>query len=211
MPNGFVFLYGEAGLGKSHLLNSLGNAVKSKFSVRYTTCEDFCSSHLASISSNALDSEFMKEYTECDVFLLDDFQNINNNERSQSVFLSIIKQRMELKKLTVIASNQMLEQLPLVNKELINQLESFKCVELNIPDFESKKRIAYESFSLEYTDSAKSILEKCANSTDNPRLLINAITKLCGYCELVDTKLTTEIADKVLFDFFNLEQKEGVL
>ena len=144
----------------------------------------------------------MKKFIEPDVFLIDDFHYINNKEASQTEFLRILKQRKELHKLTVIASDRGINQLQLLNSTLKDILQSSYCVELNKPGYISRMKIAKSICKFEKDEICHEVLEKFVNAVENPRALIGLVKKTNTYCELIDKPLTLEIAEKMLKEIF---------
>ena len=107
-----LHIYGESGVGKTHLLHAIGNEVLAKDAsknVIYTTAEQFSNHYLDSVRKNQLD-QFQAYYASADLLLFDDIQDLDGKDDDQEQFLCIFKQLLDNSKQIVIASEQNLEQ-----------------------------------------------------------------------------------------------------
>ena len=142
MPGKFynpLFIYGNSGLGKTHLLNAIGNYVISNHpdkKVHYTTSSDFVSKVVSSIKNNSIE-DFKRELLNVDVLLMDDVQFLAGKEKSHEIFFHIFNDLVNHKKQIVITSDRHPHEIKGLEDRLISRFSSGLSVGVDSPEFET--------------------------------------------------------------------------
>lgn len=134
-----LFIYGNSGLGKTHLLQAIGNYVKKKDptkKVYYTSGSDFVESVVSSIQNQCID-QFKRKLYELDVLLMDDVQFIAGKEKSHEVFFSIFNELVNNRKQICITSDKHPTEIKGLEERLISRFSSGLSVGVDSPEFET--------------------------------------------------------------------------
>lgn len=145
-----LFLYGDVGLGKTHLLQATGNAILKQIpraSVVYTTTEDFTNQVIEAIQRQKME-QFRKRYRLVDVLIIDDVQFLANKERTQEEFFHTFNALYEEHKQVIISADRPPQELQLTDR-LISRFERGMIADVSMPDFETRLAILVEK-SKEY-------------------------------------------------------------
>ena len=153
-----LFIYSNPGLGKTHLLNAIGNYAKEinpGLKIRYITSKDFVDEVIGAMKSKDGDEIYAK-YKTLDILLIDDIQFLFNKEKSSEMFFHIFNEIINNNKQIVITSDKMPEELQGIESRLISRFNSGLSFGIDPPEFET----------------ARAILEKKIENLDNPSLVI---------------------------------------
>ena len=134
------FLYGGSGLGKTHLVQAIGNALIKKnpdFKVFYTPVSDFYSDFVDAVRSGK-GKEFNQKFQELDCLIIDDFQLIVHKEKSQEEFFNIFNHLHQLNKQIIVTSDRLPSQIESVDERLANRLTWAGAFDIQLPKFEDK-------------------------------------------------------------------------
>jgi chromosomal replication initiator protein len=162
MPGKFynpLFIYGNSGLGKTHLLNSIGNYVLTHYpdkKVHYTTSTDFVSKVVSSIKNNTIE-DFKRELLNVDVLLMDDVQFLAGKEKSHEIFFHIFNDLVNHKKQIVITSDRHPHEIKGLEDRLISRFSSGLSVGVDSPEFETavailKSKMEHQSLEPDLVD-----------------------------------------------------------
>ncbi len=135
-----LFIYGGSGYGKTHLIQAIGNEIKSKFpemNVLYVTIEQFYGEFVASIQNKKLEN-FKQKYRDLDVLIVDDFQFIVGKEKSQDEFFHTFNQLYSKNKQVIIAADRLPAQIATVDPRLASRLTQGIAIDIQLPDFETR-------------------------------------------------------------------------
>ena len=149
-----LFIYSNSGLGKTHLLNAIGNFVKShnrKAHVLYCTSEQFVNEYISSLSNGSIDT-FNFKYRHVDVLLVDDIQFIASKESSSEMFFNIINTLQNQKKQIVITSDKPPKDLKGMEKRLVSRFAQGLTITIDTPEFETAKAIIQKKIEIEKVD-----------------------------------------------------------
>lgn len=141
-----LFVYGGVGLGKTHLLQAVGNAIVRSHpdaSVFYTTTEDFTNQIIEAIQHQKME-QFRRRYREVDVFILDDVQFLANKERTQEEVFHTFNTLIEARKQIVISSDRPPKELTLIQDRLVSRFERGMIADVGMPDYETRHAILAE-------------------------------------------------------------------
>lgn len=154
-----LFIYGPSGLGKTHLLNAIGNYVLTNTpekKVIYTSCVDFVNDFIGSIKEGKTDL-FNIRYRTCDILLIDDIQFLAGKEKSHEAFFHIFNDLINNRKQIVITSDRHPEELNNLEERLVSRFASGLSVSIDTPEFETilkilEKKIEAFSFDKNFID-----------------------------------------------------------
>jgi len=204
-------IYGGVGLGKTHLMQSIGNRVwveSPKMKVICITAEDFTNEFIQSIHDKTTQN-FKNKYRNVDVLLIDDIHFLQNKLGSQEELFHTFNALYDANKQMVFTCDRPVSELKNLSDRLRSRFERGLNVDLQPPNFETrcailKKKI--ESTRIAVPDDVVDIIAK--NISTNVRDLEAALTKLAAYAQLVRKDITLEIAQSQLKDVFS-QSKHG--
>ncbi|MEN9594675.1 MAG: hypothetical protein RLY23_1158 [Actinomycetota bacterium] len=199
-----LFIYGPAGLGKTHLLHAIGNYVRDVHKlqrVRYVSTETLMNEFVDSIRSNTSNA-FRRRYREVEVLLVDDIQFLERSQQLQEEFFHTFNSIHAAGNQIVISSDRPPKQIPRLEDRLRTRLEWGLITDVSPPEFETRLailRMKAESENLAGIPSE--VLDFIAsNISDNVRELEGALIRVAAYSSLNRSPLTEEIAKQVLHD-----------
>ncbi len=196
-----LLIYGGVGLGKTHLMQAIGNQVLSKqinAKVKYTTSEKFTTDFVSAIKSNKT-SEFSSRYRECDVLLLDDAQFLQKKEQTQEQFFHTFNELYQRGKQIVLTTDRHPSELYGLKDRLVSRFQSGLMVDIQKPNLETRIAILQSKAEQDILDIPDEITEFIArNIKDNIRVMEGALVKLLAYSSLFHIPITLDLARKVL-------------
>ncbi|HIA86207.1 MAG TPA: chromosomal replication initiator protein DnaA [Candidatus Marinimicrobia bacterium] len=196
-----LLIYGGVGLGKTHLMQAIGNQVLSKqinAKVKYTTSEKFTTDFVSAIKSNKT-SEFSSRYRECDVLLLDDAQFLQKKEQTQEQFFHTFNELYQRGKQIVLTTDRHPSELYGLKDRLVSRFQSGLTVDIQKPNLETRIAILQSKAEQDSLDIPDEITEFIArNIKDNIRVMEGALVKLLAYSSLFHIPITLDLASKVL-------------
>jgi chromosomal replication initiator protein len=197
-----LFIYGDVGLGKTHLLNAIGLKIKEKFPgkrVHYTSFEKFTNHMIESIRFEKME-EFRDRYRKnCDVLIIDDIQFISGKERTQEEFFHTFNTLYEHQKQIVLSSDRAPRDIQSLEDRLRSRFEMGLIVDIQPPEMETRVAIVYkkaESDKISLPEEVAFLLAKTFKS--NIRELEGAMLKLSAFASLTGGEINLELARKVL-------------
>lgn len=141
-----LFVYGDVGLGKTHILQAVGNAIKERYKdkkVIYTTADRFLSDYIESVKKRTVDR--MKEkYQSIDVLIIDDVQFLAGKDQTQTVLYNIFNTLYENNKQIILSGDKPPKELTALEPRLRSRFEWGIIVDIGIPDFETRLAILQE-------------------------------------------------------------------
>ena len=146
-----LFIYGNSGLGKTHLLNAIGNYALKKdptLKVLYTTSEDFVNEFIQSLHDNTI-TDFNYKYRHIDILLIDDIQFLASKESTSENFFNIFNSLISNKKQIVITSDKHPRELKGMEARLVSRFTSGLTVSIDTPEFETSKAILRKKIEVE--------------------------------------------------------------
>ena len=205
------FLWGNSGLGKTHLMKAIGNAVLEQHpekKVIYTTCETFTNAFIATIQNKNY-TDFRNKYRSVDVLLIDDIQFLIGKESVQMEFFNTFEALIEAGKQIVITCDKAPSNLTELNSRLTSRFQDGIMFDVQPPDFETRKaiilsKLANESFTL----SDEIINYICENVTTNIRQLNGAFNTISSYITLANGELTLDDVQKILIPLIQPNKKK---
>lgn len=206
-----LFIYGGVGLGKTHLLQAMGNELaKSNKKVLYTTSEQFTNNYIDSIKSGKA-KEFKNLYRNVDLLLVDDVQFMGGKDGTQEEFFHTFNELQQGDKQIVLSSDRPPKAIPAIEKRLISRFESGMVADVGRPDIETKIAILEKKAKEKNYIIENEILNYIANSIQNNiRELEGALNKIIAYHEFHNLRPTLKIVKNILNDLTNNNQIKPV-
>ena len=208
-----LFIYGDAGLGKTHLLHAIGNYVLENFSgrhVRYVTTETYMNEFVDAIRTNAT-TAFKRRYRECDVLLIDDVQFMERKESLQEEFFHTFNSLYAASKQIVLTSDRPPKSIATLEDRLRSRFLSGLITEVQPPELETRLAILQTKAEHEQVDVPDEVLEFIATHVkDNIRELEGALIRVTAFASLNRQPLNRELAEQVLSDIVSADQPRRI-
>ena len=205
-----LFLYGGVGLGKTHLMHAIGNAILEKNNlskVLYVTSEKFTNHLINSIRDNKTE-EFRNTYRNVDVLLIDDIQFIAGKERIQEEFFHTFNTLHESGKQIIISSDRPPKEMKLLEDRLKSRFEWGLIADISNPDYETRLAILRKKAQFDNITIDDMILSNIATKIDsNIRELEGVLNKMIAKASLTHSPLTMEMAEKAINDIVSQKEK----
>jgi chromosomal replication initiator protein len=205
-----LFIYGGVGLGKTHLLNAIGNYIldhdpsKRTF---YISSEQFTNEVINSIRYDRM-ADFRNRYRTVDVLLIDDIQFIAGKERTQEEFFHTFNTLYEMNKHIVLSSDRSTKEMPEMEERLRSRFEMGLIADIQPPDVETRTAIIKRKSEMEGTHLDDEVaLFIASHIKTNIRELEGSLTRLGAFSSLTGEPITIEFARKVLGDILDEKQK----
>ena len=206
-----LFIYGGVGLGKTHLVNAIGNSILKKspqMRICYYTSEKFMNELINSLRYNRMD-EFRNKFRSMDILLIDDIQFIAGKERTQEEFFHTFNALYESHKQIIVTSDKFPKDIPGLEERLRSRFEWGLIADIQPPDVETKLAILKmkaEQNSIKLPEDVSLFL---ANSVcSNVRELEGYLIRIGAYASLTATPVSLEMARDVLKDIIIERNKE---
>ena len=198
-----LFIYGSAGLGKTHLLQAIGwyvHAHYAHYEVRYVSTETFLNEYVDAIRTNTT-AAFKRRYREIDVLLIDDIQFIEGKEGLQEEFFHTFNSLHGANKQIVITSDRTPDAIPTLEDRLRGRFRWGLITDIQLPDVETRLAILRNKAERDNTPLPSDVLEFIAsNITSNIRELEGALIRVAAYANLTRETPTVEMAEAQLAD-----------
>ena len=207
-----LFIYGDTGLGKTHLLHAIGNYINQhfpNFTIKYVSTETFMNEFVHALRLNT-PTAFKRKYRECDVLLIDDIQFMENKDSLQEEFFHTFNSLYEASKQVVISSDRPPKALKTLEHRLISRFSSGLITDIQAPELETRLAILTSKCQRENIEVGYDVLEFIAsNIKDNIRELEGALIRVSAYATLYKQECSLETAKNVLSDIvFNGNQRQ---
>jgi chromosomal replication initiator protein len=208
-----LFVYGGVGLGKTHLVQAIGNAVLAKnpeAKVMYVTCEKFTSEFIFAVKSGR-GKEFKDTYRTVDLLMIDDIQFLTGKDGTQEEFFHTFNALHQANKHVVLTSDRPPKQIPALEHRLISRFEWGMTVDISSPDFETRIAILETKCKERNYDIDPEIVKYIATIVQsNVRELEGALNKIIAYHQFKNTKPTLDTAKNLLSTFGPTQSKKNV-
>ncbi len=206
-----LFIYGGVGLGKTHLLNSIGNHViqngiiSNLNKICYLSAEEFTNELINSIRYEKMD-EFRDKFRSMNMLLLDDIQFIAGKERTQDEFFHTFNSLYESRKQVVVTSDKFPKDIPDFEERLRSRFEWGLIADIQAPDIETKVAILKKKAQLENISLPNNVaFFLAANTSSNIRVLEGCLIRIGAFSKLTQTDVTLSLAKDVLRNIIKTE------
>ena len=205
-----LFIYGGVGLGKTHLLQAIGNYhLDMGKTVIYTTLEQFMNSFISHLRSQTMD-RFRDKFRECDLLLIDDVQFLSGKEQTQEEFFHTFNELHTAKKQIVMTSDKQPNKISGLVDRLKSRFEWGLMADIQRPKLETKIAIIQKKCELDGIKLDKDIINYIAtNMGDNIREIEGTIIKLNALSSMLNQNITIEFTQNAIKDQLK-EKKETI-
>ena len=201
-----LFIYGSAGLGKTHLLHAIGHYVLNHYQhdiVRYVSTETFLNEYVDAIRTNTT-ANFKRRYRDIDVLLIDDIQFMEGKEGLQEEFFHTFNSLHGANKQIVISSDRMPDAIPTLEERLRGRFKWGLITDIQPPDLETRLAILRNKAERDESPVPAEALEFIASRiTTNIRELEGALIRVTAYASLNNVPITTHLAEHLLGDLLS--------
>ena len=206
-----LFIYGGVGLGKTHLMEAIGNhmlQVNPNSRVKYVTSEDFTNDYINAIRNNTTE-QLREEYRNLDLLLIDDIQFLANKEGTQLEFFNTFNALHDRKKQIVMTSDRIPNEIPELQDRLVSRFRWGLTVEITTPDLETRIAILRSKVEEDHIDIGNDTLNYIAGQIDtNIRELEGALTKVQAFANLSGERITPSLASQALKGLHRVAKNE---
>ncbi len=211
-----LFIYGEAGLGKTHLMHSIAHFILSQDpgkKVIYVTSESFTNELIEAIrnGNNTAITSFREKYRNVDVLLIDDIQFIIGKESTQEEFFHTFNELHGNKKQIIISSDKPPKEIETLEARLRSRFEWGILADISAPDYETRMAILHKKEEMDGYNIDNAVIQYIAtNIKSNIRELEGALNKLVALSNLENKEITVDLAENALKDIISPDQKREV-
>ncbi len=208
-----LFLYGDTGLGKTHLMHAIGHAVlrnNPEARVAYLSTEKFTNEFIQALQENAL-TRFRQRYRSVDVLLIDDVQFLADKERIQEEFFHTFNDLFESGKQIVLTSDRRASEIAKLESRLVSRFEWGLPADIQAPDYETRLAILRtKANALRFTAPPEVLAFIAQHLSRNIRRLEGALIKVSSYAALTGRPLDLATTEELLKDVL-MEQAQHQL
>ena len=208
-----LFIYGDTGLGKTHLMHAIGHAIlhnNPDARVAYLSTEKFTNEFIQALQENSL-TKFRQRYRHVDVLLIDDIQFLAGKERIQEEFFHTFNDLFESGKQVVLSSDRRASEIQKLEARLVSRFEWGLPADIQAPDFETRLAILRsKAASLKFDIPAPILNFIAQHISKNIRRLEGALIKVASYSALTSKPLDLATTEMLLQDVL-MEQAQNIL
>ncbi len=205
-----LFIYGGVGLGKTHIMQAIGNHVldtKLDLKVCYTSAERFMNEMIYSIQHGSTLS-FRNKYRGMDVLLIDDVQFLAGKESTQEEFFHTFNSLYDAHKQIVLTSDRAPKEIPNLEERLVSRFEWGLVTDIQPPDFETRVAILRQKAEEESLSLSDEVLHTIADKIKtNIRELEGSLIRLVAYSSFTGREVTPDMVPDILKDIFDTRAK----
>ena len=208
-----LFIYGNSGLGKTHLLYAVSKEVHKSFpqmSIVYIKGDDFTNEMIEAIKSGTT-AAFREKYRHADLFLVDDIQFIIGKESTQEEFFHTFNSLHSAKKQIIISSDKPPKDMEILEERFRSRFEWGLIADITLPDYETRMAILHKKEEMDGYDINEEVIKYIANNIkSNIRELEGAINKVMAFAKLEKKEVTLELAEQALKDIISPDEKKVI-
>ncbi|NNF06764.1 MAG: chromosomal replication initiator protein DnaA [Candidatus Eisenbacteria bacterium] len=199
-----LFLYGGVGLGKTHLMQAVGNALRQKNSrsrIAYVSSEQFTNEMIYCIQHGKT-HDFRKKYRNADLLLVDDIQFLAGKESTQEEFFHTFNALYDAKKQVVMTSDRPPGEIRMLEERLVSRFQWGLVADIQLPDLETRIAILKHKAEIEGLFLPEDVaLHIAENVRSNIRELEGSLIRLIAFSNLMNVEINLDLAKQVLADF----------
>lgn len=206
------FVYGGVGLGKTHLIQAVGNEIKKNYAgqnkkIKYVTSEKFTNEVIWAIRNKRMD-DIKAKYRSVDVLIIDDIQFIGGKEKTEEEFFHTFNALYENNKQIIISSDRPPRSIPTLEERLQSRFASGMIADIGFPDYETRLAILKTKLSEQNRHIDEEILSLIAKKVQrNVRELEGVLNKILFYRDHKNVEITPSVVEKIIEDDFRQPAK----
>jgi chromosomal replication initiator protein len=208
-----LFIYGGVGLGKTHLMQAIGNHIahkKPRSKIAYITCETFTNEYIEALQNNSV-SAFRKKYRKIDMLMIDDIQFLDGKQRLQEEFFHTFNTLFESHKQIVLTSDRTPSEMAGLAPRLISRFEWGLVTELGKPDVETRSAILRKKAELLNLNIGHDLLDYLAERvSSNVRSLEGALIRVATFMSLTNQQVDVQKVEELLHDLLDKESQAAI-
>ena len=209
-----ILFYGGSGLGKTHLMQAIGNYINNhnseKLKICYVSAESFTNEFILSLKEKT-EKAFKNKYRNLDVLLLDDIHFLQGKESTQEELYLTFDALSQKKAQMVFTCDRPIREIKTMAERLVSRISSGMCIDLQPPNYETRYAILQKKIELQNRFLEPEIIDYIAKNVEtNVRELESALDKVLGYEELIGKKLNIEIVKNQLRDIISANSSENI-
>jgi chromosomal replication initiator protein len=208
-----LFLYGGVGLGKTHLIQSIGNEILRRdpnFRIKYITSERFTATLIDALQNQKI-NEFKEYYQKIDILIIDDIQFISGKEKTQEEFFHIFNYLYQLNKQIVLSSDRPPKEIQILEERLRSRFEGGMIADVSSPDLETRIAILKKkAFTENIQINDETLLFIATNIKNNIRELEGALNRIIVSSQLTNAEITKDFATRQLSEIISSGKKKGI-
>jgi chromosomal replication initiator protein len=208
-----LLIYGGVGLGKTHLMQAIGNYVHSNSNSKiiYISAENFMNEFIESINDKKTASSFRNKYRHTDLLMIDDIHSLKYGDATLAELFNTYEALYNANKQMIFTCDRPVSELKNLTERLKSRFESGLNVEIQLPDYETRFAITKSRIKMYGIDIPDDVISfVCKNITTNVRDLISALKKLFSYADLMSQPVTLETAKQQLKDTITSTKQTNV-
>lgn len=206
-----LFIYGDVGLGKTHLMHAIGNHIKDNhpaYRITYVTSETFTNELIDSIKDNT-NAQFRSKYRNVDVLMVDDVQFIAGKNTTQEEFFNTFNSLHTSGKQIIISSDKPPKEIPALEDRLRSRFEGGLITDIQPPDYETRIAILQKKAAQESIVVDEQVLSLIASKVNaNIRQLEGAFTRVVAFSRLTGTPVDVKMAETALKDIVDSQERK---
>ena len=209
-----ILFYGGSGLGKTHLMQAIGNYINNnnteKLKICYVSAESFTNEFILSLKEKT-EKAFKNKYRNLDVLLLDDIHFLQGKESTQEELYLTFDALSQKKAQMVFTCDRPIREIKTMAERLVSRISSGMCIDLQPPNYETRYAILQKKIELQHKTLEPDIIDFIAKNVEtNVRELESALDKVLGYEELIGKKLNIDIVKNQLRDIITSNSTENI-
>lgn len=205
-----LLIYGESGLGKTHLLYAIANVIKEQhpnFKIVYCKGDEFTNEMIYAIKEGK-NVEFRNKYRNADLFLMDDIQFIAGKDQTQDEFFHTFNTLFESKKQIVLTSDRPPEEMNRLEERLKTRLQWGLLADIKPPDYETRVAIIQNKAATQGVTLPDDVVDYVAeNITSNVRQLEGTINRIMAYRDMENYEINLTNVSRAIKDMFKSKEK----
>ena len=195
-----LFISGNTGVGKTHLLNAIGNYNVEHKNVILITSEEFLNDYMTHLNNKSME-RFREKYRKCDYLLIDDIQFFSGKPKVQEEFFHTFNILKDNKSQIVLTSDKPIKELSGIEERLKSRFESGIVSHINPLEVELKKDIIKQKCELNFIDLDDEMIEHIAiNTGSNVRMIEGILTTINSFATIMNQELTLDLVKNVVGD-----------
>ncbi len=206
-----LFFYGGVGVGKTHLMQGLGNEIVKIYhnaaKVRYVTSEKFTNDVIWAMKNKRMET-IKEKYRSVDVLIVDDIQFIANKPRTEEEFFHTFNALYEINKQIIISSDKSPKFLPLLEERLRSRFEGGMIIDIGYPDFELKYAVLKARLAEKNSELTDEVITDIANKVKKGfRELEGILNRILFYQQVKNLAITPKLAEQIIAEVIKAPQK----